>query len=506
MADKKLPDEMERFEVDAPDIEGADSGWDDWDDFDVDVPDNKQDSFDDDVDVDAPAALSSDDEAASEEYEFVDDETPAPATPADLARFDDVEEPEVEGADNEDWDDVDVPALEGVETPALAEPAQEADAEAEPADEAAPYEELAEVETTAEQEETPAKEVAEDAPTKESVAQELEQEVAPAEEAVEQVAEGEELSAEPEKSEEERQREEEELEAYRNAMGESNAELADISEYRNFRKKTKTESKSSVPKKNEFDLFANRYKVKTMNAMVAASDPIVYFYNACLKADGSIVAFNVYQVLQDRFLGKMVPQLFTAVAESSSKIDDLNEANLIEQLKVCAEYPEYDFIISITSRFFTKPALLERFLRLIPEGGVPNLVLAFDCTSLENIAIAAKAGLGAVKQKGVKVLLDNTEKVTMTVLSEFDYDIIRIDSRYYEIGNPRAESYLKLLLNLTKEQGVTTIASFCDSEDLSEYMFFMGVDAIQGNAISRPMRTVPNAVRSITLLPSMLDM
>ena len=563
MAKKDLPENEDFFSIDTPDVDGADGGWDDWDDVDVVAPAQEE------VEAPEVSAQSDEapvqayDVAEAENADFGDeewdDEAPAQEVDADIAA------PEEEVADEVDVD-VDAPAQAEVaeETAAVEEAAAPAEAvpeyeveeaadedfgdddwgedEAVEAIEEAPEEEGEKAPETPDVK-LPFDEVIRDYLDEDEVAEEKEQALeeddepagelqvsdeelaeflppeqpapeasAPVEEETPPTPEEEEAALDealekPEevKSEEEIKREQEELEAYRAAMGESNAEMADVSEYRTFRKKTKTESKSSVPKKSDFDLFANRYKVKTMNAMVAASDPIVYFYNACLRPDGSIMAFNVYQVLQDRFLGKMVPQLFTAVAENSAKIEDLNEANLIEQIKVCAEFPQYDFIVSISSRFFTKPVLLDRLLKLIPDGGVPNLVFAFDCTSLESIAIAAKTGLGAVHQKGVKILLDSTEKVTMTVLSEFDYDFIRIDSRYYEIGNPRAEAYLRLLLSLTKEQGVSSIATFCDSEDLSEYMFFMGVDAIQGNATSRPMRTVPNAVKGITLLPSMLD-
>lgn len=503
---------------DVAEAENADFGDEEWDDeapaqeVDADIAAPEEEVTDEvDVDVDAPAQA----EVAEETAAVEEAAAPAEAVP----------EYEVEEAADEDFGDDDWGEDEAVEAIEEA-PEEEGEKAPETPDVKLPFDEVIrdyldedevaeEKEQAEEEDDEPAgelqvsdEELAEFLPPE----QPMEEASAPVEEETPPTPEEEEAALDealekPEevKSEEEIKREQEELEAYRAAMGESNAEMADVSEYRTFRKKTKTESKSSVPKKSDFDLFANRYKVKTMNAMVAASDPIVYFYNACLRPDGSIMAFNVYQVLQDRFLGKMVPQLFTAVAENSAKIEDLNEANLIEQIKVCAEFPQYDFIVSISSRFFTKPVLLDRLLKLIPDGGVPNLVFAFDCTSLESIAIAAKTGLGAVHQKGVKILLDSTEKVTMTVLSEFDYDFIRIDSRYYEIGNPRAEAYLRLLLSLTKEQGVSSIATFCDSEDLSEYMFFMGVDAIQGNATSRPMRTVPNAVKGITLLPSMLD-
>lgn len=485
------------------DWEEDESEWSDEEDVDIDVP---QAPLDDTAETEA--AISAEEE--TERDTPIEEEIEAPAQ-EELSSFD-----EQEITDSSV--DVDVEPLqpaEEQEAPRQDVAEEPAEAQVIPAEPMAAEEEVvedvpADVTPVTQDEEPHAGEEmpieeASNAEPQTDVAEEGESPVAPESDQEEGEAAPEEPQEEAVRSEEEIAREQEELEAYRSAMGESTAEMADISEYRKFRKKTKTESTSSKPKRSDFDLFANRYKVKTMNAMVAASDPIVYFYNACLRNNGSILAFNVYQVLQDRFLGKMVPQLFTAVAENSAKIEELNEANLIEQLKICAEYTQYEFIISISARFFTKPALLERLLKVLPEGGVPNLVLAFDCSSLENIAIAAKAGLSNIRQRGVKVLLDNTERVTMTVLSEFDYDYIRIDSRYYEMGNPRAEAYLRLLLQLAKEQGVKTIATFCDSEDLSEYMFFMGVDAVQGNAVSRPMRTVPNSVKAITLLPSMLD-
>ena len=316
------------------------------------------------------------------------------------------------------------------------------------------------------------------------------------------------------------------LETERSAASEIQAELQDISELsksvaaRQRAKQlakdptaelTEEEKKAAKAKaleekkrkrKEENDIFANRYKAKTINAAVAQSDPIIYFYNAALSKDGAIQFLNVYQVLQDRFLGKMIPQLWTAVAEASDRVLELNMANLIEQMKVCAEYPDYMFVISISTRFFTKPAVLEKMLNLI-DRPIPNLVMAFDCVSLQNLGQAAKTGLGSIKDKGLKILLDNTEKVSMTTLSELEFDYIRIDSRYYELGNFKAEGFLRLLTAFANEQGVPTVATFCDNEDMAEYMFYMGVDYVQGNAISRPQRTVPNAVDKVTLLESM---
>lgn len=303
-----------------------------------------------------------------------------------------------------------------------------------------------------------------------------------------------------------------ELENVRDLTSDVNSELADLSYLANIKRKDSAESEKDAKKKKqeekkrkrkeENDIFARRYQAKSINAAVAQSNPIIYFYNAVLDKKGKIKLFNVYQVLQDRFVGKLVPQLWTAVAESSDRVLELNMANLVEQMKVCQEYPMYEFVLTMSTRFFTKPAVLQKMLDLI-EKPIPNLVMAFDCVSLQNLGAAAKTGLGQVKAKGVKIILDNTEKVSMTTLSELEFDYLRIDSRYYELGNFKSEGFLRLLMGWAQELGIPTIAMYCDHNDMVEYMLYMGIDMVQGNSISRPMRTVPNAVKAITLSDSM---
>ena len=293
----------------------------------------------------------------------------------------------------------------------------------------------------------------------------------------------------------------ESLDRYRTSVAHE-GEMADLSSFKAFRRTTKTEKNKSKPVKSDFDVFANRRKAKTLNAAVAAADPILYYYNACVSATGEVGLINVYQVLQDRFMGKLVPQLFTSVAEGSSKIEALNMAQLEEIVRQATQHPEYTYLITMSARFFTKPALLEKMFKALPDV-LPSLAIAFDAVSLNNIGVAAKAGLDALRARGIKVVLDSTERVSMTGLTELPYDYIRVDSRYYELGNPMAEAYLGLLVQLAHQNGVKLIASFCDTVDMCEYMLYLGVDLLQGNAISRPMRTLPNALSALTLLPSM---
>jgi len=484
------------YKIDTPDIEGMDADWDE-DDFDVDVPapareQEQGETFDvphgnldeDDLDVDIPAPADRHSEQSEESQGQSD--TPSEPVPAD----------------------------------SHSEPVEESQGQSDAPSEAAPSDRHSEgsdseLEESQGQSDTPSEAVpsatSSEAPDQDRHSEPVEesqgQSDTPSEApdsvgAIDDVV----LPDDAPTDEAKAAAEEAALENYRSSMGETDAELADVSAYRNFRKTTKTGGPDkSKNKQSDFDIFANRHKAKTINQAVAQSDPIVYFYNACLTAKGEVLVFNVYQVLQDRFIGKIIPQLFTAVAEASSKIEELNMASLLAAIPVCQEFSMYDFVISISCRFFTKPALLDRLLKALPQEVPSNLIFAFDSVSLQNLGMAAKTGLGAIREKGVKVMLDNTEKVSMTALTELDYDYIRIDSRYYEMGNPKAEAYLGMIVNLAHGQGVKVVSSFCDNIDMCEYMLYMGVDAVQGNAVSKPFRTVPNAVKGITLLETMMD-
>lgn len=308
-----------------------------------------------------------------------------------------------------------------------------------------------------------------------------------------------------------------ELENLRQTSENINTELADLSYLDDIKKRDNelelTEDEIEAKKRKEAeerkrkrqeenDLFARRYKAKSINAAVAQTDPIIYFYNAILDNKGEIKLYNVYQVLQDRFVGKLIPQLWRAVAESSDRVIELDIANLTKQLKICDEYPDVGFIISISARFFTKQALLQKLIDTIDRPR-SNLMMAFDCVSLQNLGTAAKTGLAELKSKEVGIVLDNCEKVSMTTLSELDFDYLRLDSRYYELGNFKSEGFLRMLTQFTRELGIPTIATFCDTVDMVDYMLYMGINLIQGNAISKPMRTVPNAFKEITPTDSM---
>ena len=300
---------------------------------------------------------------------------------------------------------------------------------------------------------------------------------------------------------------EEDLEAYRDIQSvTADSEMVDLTGFkaRSRAKDEKEAAKKKKSKKPAFDLFAHRTKNKSINARIAAAEPILYFYNAVLDKKGSVLFINVYQVLQDRFMGKVVPHQYTAVAEGSGRIEDLNTICVQEVVKQCNQFPDYKFAVQISSRFFTKPNVLEKLVNQAQTEN-NNLIFAFDAVSLQNIGIAAKTGLAMLKNRGISVLLDNAELISMNLLTELDYDIIRVDSRYYEREGEKTYSYLQFLIKFAHEIGITTCATFCDEDKIADYMLENGIDGVQGCAVSNPVRTVPNTIKAITLLDSMVN-
>ena len=526
-------DDFDHAEIDAPEVDLNDV------DIDLDIPDVTLDSPDvdvvDDLDLDIPDLDLPEDTQNPSDLDDIDvpdvvlsePEVDMDVTLADLADLDVFDS----AGDSEEDIDLDVMVFDEkpdqIQTAGAQEkpqPVEEKFDEADAPDETPGTVISSEVEETpnAEQNET-----SEDAPTEEKTEEETAEDPVAEEETdtTEDEATGTVISSEVERSPNAEQDEtsedvpteeedsdekaipEEDLEAYRDIQAvTADSEMVDLTGFkaRSRAKDEKEAAKKKKSKKPAFDLFAHRTKNKSINARIAAAEPILYFYNAVLDKKGSVLFINVYQVLQDRFMGKVVPHQYTAVAEGSGRIEELNTICVQEVVKQCNQFPDYKFAVQISSRFFTKPNVLEKLVNQAQTEN-NNLIFAFDAVSLQNIGIAAKTGLAMLKNRGISVLLDNAELISMNLLTELDYDIIRVDSRYYEREGEKTYSYLQFLIKFAHEIGITTCATFCDEDKIADYMLENGIDGVQGCAVSNPVRTVPNTIKAITLLDSMVN-
>lgn len=253
-------------------------------------------------------------------------------------------------------------------------------------------------------------------------------------------------------------------------------------------------------KKGREKLEEQRQTAKSLKAAIALTEPIVYFYDIAADKENNALFVNIQQVLNDRFLGKLVPQHFFAIAEGSERIEKLNFLALEAAVLDCNVKPDKYFALDISSRLLIKK---DNVKKLIKEAKTENenLIMAFDCSLLEALGETAKNAITSLKDAGIKIMLDNIEQAGLRALTEFFIDYLRLDARYYTEDQPKSIAQLDMLTGFTKVQGITTVANQVENTKQALFMLNHGVDAIQGRAVSVPRRLVHIALKEQKPLP-----
>jgi len=247
-------------------------------------------------------------------------------------------------------------------------------------------------------------------------------------------------------------------------------------------------------------LEIQRSKAKTINAGVALATPIVYFYDAAINEAGEVQYLNVQQVLNDKFLGKMIPQEYFAMAESSSRIEELNFFALDSIVKDCNENPTMRFALKISCRLLLKQETLTKLVeKMKTENG--NLILAFDCAMLEAVGFVGISAINTLKSQGALIMIDNAESASMRVLTEYDFDYLRLDARYYNGDSSKRLAHLDMITGYADVQNIITTSINCEHKEEARILLDHGVKVIQGDAAARPMRLINLALTNIKPVP-----
>ncbi|GEM_PF-1979676 len=247
-------------------------------------------------------------------------------------------------------------------------------------------------------------------------------------------------------------------------------------------------------------LELQRSKAKTLNAGVALATPIVFFYDAAIDEEGKVQYLNVQQVLNDKFLGKMIPQEYFAIAESSSRIEELNFIALDNVVKDCNENPDIRFVVKISCRLLLKQETLTKLVdKMHTEHG--NLILAFDCAMLEAVGYVGISAINTLKTQGALIMIDNAESASMRVLTEYEFDYLRLDARYYGGDSSKRLAHLDMITGYAAVQNIITTSINCEHKEEARILLDHGVKVIQGDAVARPMRLINLALTNIKPVP-----
>ncbi len=247
-------------------------------------------------------------------------------------------------------------------------------------------------------------------------------------------------------------------------------------------------------------LELQRSKAKTINAGVALATPIVFFYDAAIDEDGKVQYLNVQQLLNDKFLGKMLPQEYFAIAEGSSRIEELNYIALDNVVKDCNANPDLRFAVKISCRLLLKQETLTKLVDKMRTDN-KNLILAFDCAMLEAVGFVGISAINTLKSQGALIMIDNAESASMRVLTEYEFDYLRLDARYYNGDSTKRLAHLDMITGYADVQNIITTSINCEHKEDARILLDHGVKVIQGDAVARPMRLINLALTNLKPIP-----
>lgn len=245
-----------------------------------------------------------------------------------------------------------------------------------------------------------------------------------------------------------------------------------------------------------------------MNSTVYAKrtlyKPIDFFFRGV--ADSStknkmVVFVDAFQIMNDRYLGRMSVCNYFYIAESSVRINELNVI-AFEELRnydlVMREnflIPDVTYCLAVSTRFLDNDKDFDILLTLLKDYGYKknNLIISFFVSSLVSLDEKGRARYNRLRKAGYKICASayGEDYNSLDVFSEFNFDYLRCESQYFD-ATPNKKKVLAMLVNFCKANKIGFIMEGVDSP--AQYARYKreGVKLMTGRAVSKLSRWVTN--------------
>jgi EAL domain-containing protein (putative c-di-GMP-specific phosphodiesterase class I) len=236
-----------------------------------------------------------------------------------------------------------------------------------------------------------------------------------------------------------------------------------------------------------------RQTATTIEGAAALNEPIVYFYTVGVNIENKVEFVKSRQMLNDRFLGKLIPEHYVSVSELSERAQKLNALELKQTARKCNIYKDVNFVVTLCA----KSLLTEDGVNSIIENGKvenKNMVLSFDAQMLEVLDDFGKLGVAKLRAEGFKIMLENVENAPIKVIAEYDLDFIRLDFRFYKQRTVAQMAQATAITNFAKSRGIKVSCAYIKHMGEVQFMLSNGADIAEGFAFGDPKRRVLSAM------------
>ena len=172
-----------------------------------------------------------------------------------------------------------------------------------------------------------------------------------------------------------------------------------------------------------------------------------------------MVFVDAFQIMNDRYLGRMSVCNYFYIAESSVRINELNVI-AFEELRnydlVMREnflIPDVTYCLAVSTRFLDNDKDFDILLTLLKEYGYKKnkLIISFFVSSLVSLDEKGRARYNRLRKAGYKICASayGEDYNSLDVFGEFNFDYLRCESQYFD-ATPNKKKVLAMLVNFCK--------------------------------------------------------
>lgn len=231
--------------------------------------------------------------------------------------------------------------------------------------------------------------------------------------------------------------------------------------------------------------------------------PIDFFFRGVADAKTKKVVFvDAFQILNDRYLGRMSVCNYFFIAENSVRINELNVIALDEltnyHLVMRANFliPEkVTYSLPITTRFLENEKEFEILLSTIKDNGYKkgDLIISFNSNTIMKIDDEAKKRYDRLRRLGYKTCINGfgEEFNSLDVFARFNFDYLRLEAQYFDSTQPK-KRILNMLVKYCGANKIGLIVEGVDTPGQLNRFKREGVKLVTGKAVSKLSRWVTN--------------
>ncbi len=263
--------------------------------------------------------------------------------------------------------------------------------------------------------------------------------------------------------------------------------------------------------KNSYYFYQSQIQSKTTNKRQLLSSLHQGLYNnkfnlvyqpiICAKT-GNLVSMETLIRFSDDDKNYLMPDNFIPVLEESGLIIEVGSWIIETACKQTSQwiksgnFPVNGYVsINVSAKQLTEKSFVSFVLKTIRKYDITpkNIVIEVTETSIISDPKEASKILALLRQSGIRIALDDfgTGYCSLNYLQQYNFDVIKIDKSFINnLANIEQNLIIvNAIIGLAQSFGLIVVAEGVEDENQIGFLASLGVNFVQGFAISSPLKT-----------------